>query len=476
MTWLKHTYSQQLPKKFHSSQNPQPVAGAKMKLFNHSLVEELGVSAHFADDKDSLNYLSGNKVMPDSNPISQAYAGHQFGHFTQLGDGRAVLLGEMDTSKGLVDLQLKGSGQTPYSRGGDGRATYYSMLREYIISEAMHSLGIPTSRSLAVVKTKDKIFREQVNAGGVLSRVASSHIRVGTFEYARYFGEEGDLNALLLYTIKRHYPEVLDHQNHALGLLEVVMKKQLDLIVNWLRVGFIHGVMNTDNMSISGETIDYGPCAFMNTYHPATVFSSIDTQGRYAYANQPNIAYWNLRVFANALFPVIDKNEEAAKQKAEEVLNQYPAAFSREYFKMMGSKLGIVYQVERDRELIEECVGLLEKEKVDYTNFFTELRREGELIQTLRKNQTFDGWYKKWQVSRVKMANEMESEALMAKNNPVAIARNHIVEEVLKAAVDGEIKPLELLMEELSNPYQDSAKLQVVPAGFDAGYQTFCGT
>ncbi|MFZ9046543.1 MAG: protein adenylyltransferase SelO, partial [Cyclobacteriaceae bacterium] len=350
MTWLKHTYSQQLPKKFHSSQNPQPVAGAKMKLFNHSLVEELGVSAHFADDKDSLNYLSGNKVTPDSNPISQAYAGHQFGHFTQLGDGRAVLLGEMDTLKGLVDLQLKGSGQTPYSRGGDGRATYYSMLREYIISEAMHSLGIPTSRSLAVVKTKDKIFREQVNAGGVLSRVASSHIRVGTFEYARYFGEEGDLNALLLYTIKRHYPEVLDHQNHALGLLEVVMKKQLDLIVNWLRVGFIHGVMNTDNMSISGETIDYGPCAFMNTYHPATVFSSIDTQGRYAYANQPNIAYWNLRVFANALFPVIDKNEEAAKQKAEEVLNQYPAAFSREYFKMMGSKLGIVYQVERDRE------------------------------------------------------------------------------------------------------------------------------
>jgi uncharacterized protein YdiU (UPF0061 family) len=476
MSWLKHTYSDKLPESLYTSQKPQPTKLPQMILFNEMLVDELGVSSHFFDAEKTLNLLSGNELLPGSRPISQAYAGHQFGHFTRLGDGRAVLLGEMETGEGLYDLQLKGSGQTPYSRGGDGRATYYSMLREYLISEAIHALGIPTSRSLAVVRTKDKILREQINEGGILSRVASSHIRVGTFEFARYYGKPGDLEALLRYTINRHYPEVLDHPNHALGLLEVVMRKQLDLIINWLRVGFIHGVMNTDNMSIAGESIDYGPCAFMNAYHPGTVFSSIDTQGRYAYGNQPNIGFWNLRVLANALFPLIDKDEEAAKQKAEAVLNQFPGDFSKAYFEMMGNKLGIVYQVDKDRELVEECLGLLEKEKVDFTNFFTELRRGGDLIQNLRKNDAFDSWYAKWEVSRVKMAHEMESEALMAKNNPVIIPRNHIVEEVLKAAVDGDIEPFKRLLAELSTPYEDTGNLQIVPAGFDAGYQTFCGT
>ena len=476
MNWLQHTYASKLPKHLFSEQLPVPVGNPSLILFNNALADELGITEHTEDEQKMLSYLSGNEAVSGSKPIAQAYAGHQFGHFTKLGDGRAVLLGEMDTKYGLMDLQLKGSGQTPYSRRGDGRATLYSMLREYLISEAMHALGVPTTRSLAVVKTTDKVYREEVNEGGILSRVAASHIRVGTFEYARYFGKKGDLEALLQFTIQRHYPELLAQENHALALLEVVARKQKDLMIDWLRVGFIHGVMNTDNMAISGQTIDYGPCAFMNAYHPSTVFSSIDTEGRYAYASQPDMAFWNLRVFANALLPTIDVDEEVAKSKAQEVLRQFPADFSKGYLQMMTAKLGIVNHVSDDQALVKECLSLLVKHQVDYTNFFTELRREGALLEELKEDDAFLSWFSRWEKARYRTASLAESESLMIKNNPVVIPRNHLVEDVLIAAVLGNMHPFHELLDQLSSPYADAAGQQLVPANFDASYQTFCGT
>ncbi|MCI4650899.1 protein adenylyltransferase SelO [Phaeodactylibacter sp.] len=476
MAWLKHTYATQLPPNLYAEQAPVPISDPQMALFNEALARELGIAELLKEDAKALAYLSGNETIPNSQPIAQAYAGHQFGHFTRLGDGRAVLLGEVETQRGLYDLQLKGSGQTPYSRRGDGRATFYSMLREYLISEALHALHIPTSRSLAVVKTAGPVYRERIHQGGVLTRVAASHIRVGTFEYARFLGEAGDLQALLEYTIERHYPALKDHLNPALGLLEIVMQKQRELIVNWLRVGFIHGVMNTDNVAISGETIDYGPCAFMNVYHPRTVFSSIDTDGRYAFANQPNIAYWNLGVFANAILPLIDEEEATASAKAEEVLDRFPEAFTGAYFEMMGNKLGIVNQVEEDRDLVNSGLKLLAKWRVDYTNFFTELRRGGDLINKLREEEAFENWYSRWEKARLRGTSLTKSNALMAQTNPVVIPRNHLVEEVLQSAVAGDMQPFLSFLQELSSPYDDGLSLQTVPAGFDASYQTFCGT
>lgn len=476
MAWLKHTYATQLSENLFSEQSPQKVSQPRMALFNKVLAEELGIAENFSDKSKTLALLSGNEVAAGSQPIAQAYAGHQFGHFNRLGDGRAVLLGEVETPRGLFDIQLKGSGRTPYSRRGDGRATYYSMLREYLISEAMYALGIPTTRSLAVVKTGENVFRETANEGAILTRVAASHIRVGTFEYAHFLGKEGDLEALLKYTIDRHYPELGEEENPALALLEKVMMKQKELVIAWLRTGFIHGVMNTDNMAISGETIDYGPCAFMNQYHPETVFSSIDTQGRYAFANQPNIAYWNLSVFANALLPLIDKEEKKAAEKAEEVLGKFPDAFSKGYFEMMSNKLGILNPMDVDLELIKECLRQLMRYKVDYTNFFTELRRGGELINELRQKESFDKWYGKWEAARTRNGSISGSEALMAKTNPVIIPRNHLVENVLDEAVSENLQPFRDFMEELAHPYDDSVPMQKIPADIDKDYQTFCGT
>ncbi|MEM9051348.1 MAG: YdiU family protein [Bacteroidota bacterium] len=476
MSTLKHTYARQLPESLFSNQAPVPVEKPTMALFNDKLAKELGIASLFRDQEKTLSLLAGNEIKPDNLPIAQAYAGHQFGHFNRLGDGRAVLLGEMETKKGLYDLQLKGSGRTPYSRRGDGRATYYSMLREYLISEAMKALLIPTTRSLAVVKTGEPVYRELANEGAVLSRVAASHIRVGTFEYARYYGEEGDLKALLEYTIERHYSELAESENPAVALLERVMMKQKNLIIDWLRVGFIHGVMNTDNMAISGETIDYGPCAFMNQYNPETVFSSIDTQGRYAFANQPNMAYWNLSVLANALLPMIDRDEKEAAAKAEEVLKKFPDAFSKAYFEMMSNKLGILNPADEDLNLIKECLRQLMRHEVDYTNFFTELRRGGELINELREKESFAEWYTNWDIARTRNGSITGSEAIMAKTNPVIIPRNHMVEKVLDEAVAGNMEPFHEFLAKLSDPYNDAASLQKVPADYDEDYQTFCGT
>jgi uncharacterized protein YdiU (UPF0061 family) len=326
---IENTYAK-LPAAFFTLQQPVPVAKPAIVFFNERLANDLGLGFLNEEEENIAGYFSGNKIPEGAQPLAQAYAGHQFGHFTMLGDGRAILLGEQIDPRGKrFDIQLKGSGQTPYSRRGDGRATLYSMLREYLISESMYHLGIPTTRSLSVVSTGEKVYREEVHNGAVLTRTANSHIRVGTFEYARRFCSAEDLRALTNYTIQRHYPEITDTDNPALELLKAVMHKQIDLMVNWMRVGFIHGVMNTDNMSIAGETIDYGPCAFMNAYNPRTVFSSIDTRGRYAFGNQPYIAQWNLTVFASALLPIISENQQKAVDLVKEVIEGFKEKFTK---------------------------------------------------------------------------------------------------------------------------------------------------
>ena len=329
-TWNFQNSYVELPAKLYIKQLPVSVKNPQIIYYNMSLAKELGLEFLSEEKVAVAEYLSGNKIPEGATPISQAYAGHQFGHFTMLGDGRAVLLGEqINQNNQRYDIQLKGSGQTPYSRSGDGRATLSSMLREYIISESIHHLGIPTTRSLAVIQTGEKVYRETVNDGAVLTRIASSHIRVGTFEYVINSCSKEDLEIFIKYVIDRHYPEISDTDNPSLGLLKVVMHKQIDLIVHWIRVGFIHGVMNTDNMSIAGETMDYGPCAFMNTYNPKTVFSSIDINGRYAFGNQSTIAHWNLTVFASTLLPLISKNKEKAIQLANDILNKFHEEYSK---------------------------------------------------------------------------------------------------------------------------------------------------
>ena len=368
-TWNFQNSYIELPTKLYKKQLPVSVNNPQIIYFNNGLAKELGLEFLSEEKVVAAEYLSGNKIPKGAATISQAYAGHQFGHFTMLGDGRAVLLGEqINKNNQRYDIQLKGSGQTPYSRNGDGRATLSSMLREYIISESMHHLGIPTTRSLAVVQTGEKVYREKVNDGAVLTRIASSHIRVGTFEYVINFCSKEDLEIFAKYVIDRHYPAISDADNPILELLKVVMHKQIDLIVHWIRVGFIHGVMNTDNMSISGETMDYGPCAFMNSYNPKTVFSSIDINGRYAFGNQSTIAHWNLTVFAGTLLPLISDNKEKAIQLATDILNKFSEEYSKKWHQMMYEKLGITKPLKDDKVLVDTLLQLMEESKADYTN------------------------------------------------------------------------------------------------------------
>ena len=338
---LESTYAE-LPPVFFNKLSPTPVSQPSLVIFNDKLTDEIGLNLSTMDEKDRIKLLSGNLIPDGVEPFAQAYAGHQFGNFTMLGDGRAIVLGEHITpSGGRFDIQLKGSGRTPYSRGGDGRAALGPMLREYIISEAMHSLGIPTTRSLAVVTTGERVFREDELTGAILTRVASSHIRVGTFEFAAIQQDKAITRALLDYLIHRHFPEIREDENSALSLLNAVIQQQADLITHWMRVGFIHGVMNTDNMALSGETIDYGPCAFMDRFAPDTVFSSIDHRGRYAYANQPHIAQWNIARLAEAILPLIHEKREKAIEMAEDSLNAFESIYKNKWLIMMCSKLGL---------------------------------------------------------------------------------------------------------------------------------------
>ena len=475
--WTLQNSYLNLPNCFYERIEPTLVQDPKIICFNKNLAENLNLEFLSQDLSLITNYFSGNKLPNNSKPIAQAYAGHQFGHFTMLGDGRAILLGEQkDLNNKLYDIQLKGSGKTSFSRGGDGRATLSSMLREYIISESMHYLKIPTTRSLAIIDTGEKVYRESVSNGGILTRIASSHIRVGTFEYGKHFCSRGDFKNFIDYVINRHHPEISDNESPYLELLRLIMNKQIDLIVDWVRVGFIHGVMNTDNMSVAGETIDYGPCAFINRYDPNTVFSSIDRHGRYAFGNQHKIGYWNLTVFAGTLLPFIDTDKDKAIELVQNILNQFPIEYSNKWYEMMYKKLGIIDPIEEDKLLISNLLKLMESHKADYTNTFAALTLNEICKDSLFSSNEFIDWKKQWK-ERIK--NNKNSYKIMQMNNPMYIPRNHLVEASLKNAINGNNKEFDKLLNLMSDTYNYNSKhheFQTVPEGFDESYKTFCGT
>ncbi|MGG3837717.1 YdiU family protein [Paenibacillus dendritiformis] len=471
-----------LPQLFFTTQSPAPVRAPKLIIFNEKLAASLGLNVQALNSDDGAAVFAGNRIPEGAAPLAQAYAGHQFGHFTMLGDGRALLLGEQITpTDERMDIQLKGSGRTPYSRGGDGRAALGPMLREYIISEAMHGLGIPTTRSLAVVTTGEPVYRETELPGAVLTRVAASHLRVGTFEYASQWGKVEELRALADYAWQRHFPEADAGENRYLSLLREVGKRQAGLIAQWMRVGFIHGVMNTDNMTISGETIDYGPCAFMDAYDPATVFSSIDVQGRYAYGNQPYMAAWNLARLAEALLPLLHDNQEQAIELAEKEIAAFTKLYQRHWLAGMRAKLGLFNEEEEDESLIEELFELMEKHSADYTNTFRALTL-GDTEETgLFGTDEYTQWHERWQARRGRQEEtEDSSHQLMRDSNPAVIPRNHRVEEALEAAVEqGDYSVMERLLAVLANPYAyspEQAEYATLPEPSACPYRTFCGT
>jgi uncharacterized protein YdiU (UPF0061 family) len=466
-----------LPDIFFSRVNPTPVLAPRFVIKNDKLADFLGLNAQALIAEE----LAGNKLPEGAEPIAQAYAGHQFGYFTMLGDGRALLLGEQTTPQGdRFDMQLKGAGRTPYSRGGDGRAALSPMLREYIISEAMYGLKIPTTRSLAVVTTGESVLRDKALPGAILTRVASSHIRVGTFQYAAKWGTKDDLRTLADYTLRRHFPRFEEQENRYLYLLRQVVLKQARLLSKWQLAGFIHGVMNTDNMAVSGETIDYGPCAFMDTYHPDAVFSSIDTNGRYAYGNQPDIGGWNLTRFAESLLPLISDNRDIAIALAQEEIERYKELFHDDWLAGMRAKLGLYNAEEQDESLIKSLLELMDRHHADYTNTFLALTfcktDEGSLFN----HKDFIDWQLAWN-NRIKRQQVSEKTAvgLMRRSNPAVIPRNHRVEEALEAAENGNYKVMQKLLDVLSDPFAhtpDQAAFSAPPDPSACPYKTFCGT
>ena len=476
---FNNTYSN-LPSTFKEDIKPIPVKKPELILLNQKLAIELNLDFSLINENELSEIFSGNVLPEGSTSISQAYAGHQFGHFTMLGDGRAVLIGEHITKTNKrYDIQFKGSGKTSFSRNGDGRAALGPMLREYIISESMNALGIPTTRSLAVVKTGEDVQREETLQGAILTRVASSHIRVGTFQYIAARQNKKELITLLDYTIKRHYPEIQDSNNQALDLLNLLIDKQCDLVVNWMRVGFIHGVMNTDNMTISGETIDYGPCAFLDTYDPKTVFSSIDQTGRYAYCNQPVITKWNLARFAECLIPLIDKDQEKAIKIATETINSFEKKYEEKWINMMRDKLGLFGVDEKDKFLILDLLTWMHEKRADYTNTFCHLMNLDPKKDELYNNIDFIKWKKRWEDRSSKNNNTLKkSMELMRNNNPLFIPRNHKVEEVLKAAEQNNLKPFNNFLEILEKPYNEQIGKEEYqsPSTSNEKYKTFCGT
>ena len=469
-----NTYSR-LPQQFHSRTTPTPVRLPELVVFNHSLAEVMGLRSQELDSDAGAAVFSGNAIPQGAEPIAQAYAGHQFGNFTILGDGRAILLGEhLGPDDKRWDVQLKGAGRTAYSRRGDGRAALGPMLREYIISEAMYGLRIPTTRSLAVAATGESVFRGEDLPGAVLTRIAASHIRVGTFEYAAMEQNAGVLRELADYTIQRHYPALAGGSNPYRSFLEKVIERQASLLAHWMLVGFIHGVMNTDNMALSGETIDYGPCAFMDSYDPATVFSSIDRNGRYAYANQPGIAHWNLARFAEALLPLLDSDENTAVEIAKESLGIFPRAFQQHWLTGMRAKLGLFSEEEGDMALIESLLEWMHRSRSDYTNTL-------RLLDPEKASTANPTWHADWSLRLGRQSQTPEEvRQQMRHHNPVVIPRNHKVEEALEAATSaGDYGPMHRLLAAVANPFEDG----VVKDGYrepspngSEGYQTFCGT
>ncbi|UOR13932.1 protein adenylyltransferase SelO [Halobacillus amylolyticus] len=471
-----------LPELFFESSEATPVRSPELVVLNKSLAKSLGLDVKKLQSEEGIEVFAGNQISEGALPIAQAYAGHQFGNLTMLGDGRAVLLGEQITPLGeRFDIQLKGSGRTPFSRGGDGRATLGPMLREYIISESMHALGVPTNRSLSVVTTGESVIRETELPGAILTRVAASHLRIGTFEYAANRGTVEDLRILADYAIQRHFPDIEDNEDRYLSLFQEVVKRQAALIAKWQLVGFIHGVMNTDNMTISGETIDYGPCAFMDEYNPMTVFSSIDVQGRYAYQNQPPIGQWNLARFAEALLPLFHEDQDHAVKLAEEALFKFEELYHNHWLEGMREKLGIQNEEEQDEALIEDILRIMKKHRADFTNTFRALTLDKPEETAMNGATDFTHWYEQWQERLTRQEQSKPSAYQLMKNvNPAVIPRNHRVEEALEAAVEkADYSVMERLMDVLSNPYAyspEQKEYSKLPEPSNGPYRTFCGT
>ena len=466
-----------LPAAFFSRVQPTPVSHPRVVLFNPTLANALGLDVTNLSLPSAASLFAGNELPPGADPIGQAYAGHQFGNLTRLGDGRAILLGEQVTPSGArFDIQLKGPGPTPYSRRGDGRAALGPMLREYLISEAMHALGIPTTRSLAVATTGEPVFRDEPLPGAVLTRVAASHIRVGTFVLFSALGDVDSLRLLVEHTRQRHFPNLTQHpENPALALLEGAIESQAFLIAQWMRVGFVHGVMNTDNMALSGETIDYGPCAFIDTYDPDAVFSSIDHQGRYAFGNQPSIAGWNLARFAEALIPVLHPDSAQALPLAQEAIRQFPARFTRHWLEAMRGKLGLFTEEPGDEALINDLLTALLEARADYTHSFRSLHPDQA------SGPIPPDWHNRW-TGRLRQQPQTREAVLhrMRANNPAVIPRNHEVEAALDDATRrADLSRFHRLLQAVSQPYDETGQpqefLNPPPAGTPR-CTTFCGT
>lgn len=460
---------------------PAQVPAPRVSILNYRLAAELGLNLGAMTTEAAAQLFAGQELPESCRPIAQAYAGHQFGNFTMLGDGRAILLGEHRTASGrLVDIQLKGAGQTRFSRRGDGLAALGPMLREYVISEAMSALGIPTTRSLAVVTTGETVYRSSALTGAILTRVAASHIRVGTFEYLAARQDLSNLQVLADYTIDRHYEDLSAAPQKYLEFFRAVMDRQASLIAQWQLVGFIHGVMNTDNMAISGETIDYGPCAFINTYSADTVFSSIDHAGRYAYGNQPTIAQWNLARFAETLLPLLDSDQEKAIATAKEVLGEFPARFEKHWLIGMRKKLGLQTAESDDLDLVRSLLHWMQKSQADFTNTFRDLSSQEPPAEDPYRDPDFRAWHSRWRLRlrREGQANA-SADALMRTVNPAVIPRNHRVEEALSAAENqNDLSLFHRLLAALASPYEERTELAPYqdPSPDDGNYRTFCGT
>ncbi|MEM5500141.1 YdiU family protein [Ahrensia kielensis] len=479
-----------LPEGFYAKVTPAKASAPEVLALNESLAKELGIDTHWLKSDAGIAMLSGNALPEGAASISTAYAGHQFGNFVpQLGDGRALLIGEViDTNGKRRDIQLKGSGLTPFSRGGDGKAAIGPVLREYIVSEAMHALGITTTRALAALVTGDEVIREEVLPGAILTRVASSHIRVGTFQFFYARDDVASLKALADHVIERHYPEARNHENPYLAMLQGVVEKQAKLIADWLMVGFIHGVMNTDNMSIAGETIDYGPCAFMDRFDPKTVFSAIDQGGRYAYGNQPSIGQWNLSALAQAMLPILDDDEAKAIEYAKKALDAYSTTFETAYETLIRKKLGFQKANEGDVALWQDLTKHLTASEVDFTQFFRALSKAS--IEPSMKDMVFHelfggpSMFDMWMVAyRLRLhledRDDQERQKAMLSVNPAYIPRNHLVNEALEAAQEGDLTFAEKLMEVLSNPFEEQAGFErylLPPKPEEVIKNTFCGT
>ena len=476
---LDHSYAL-LPAPLHRDCLPDPAAAPSLVLFNTALAEQLGIDPGLGTSPDAAALFTGNRLPDGARPIAQAYAGHQFGNFTLLGDGRALLLGEQIAPDGSRrDIQLKGAGPTPFSRNGDGRAALGPMLREYLVSEAMYELGIPTSRSLAVATTGLPVFRTEPLQGAVLTRVAASHIRVGTFEWAAARESHEVLRALAQYTLERHFPERGGSPEPAAALLEAVLESQASLMARWMHAGFVHGVMNTDNMALSGETLDYGPCAFMDRHHPETVFSSIDRQGRYAYGRQPLVAQWNLARFAETLLPLLNPNPDAAVEWATDKIHGFTSLLRERWLAGYRLKLGIPQHEPGDDGLVQALLDWMEKSGADHTGTFAALSRPGALAAPPWEEPVFTEWHGRWKQRLQSEAPEAVS-ARMQAHNPVVIPRNHAVEAALQAAENGDLRPCNHLLDGWKAPYDFErtrpVELTVPPPAGSPPYRTFCGT